>query len=35
VSIGQAVIRLLALPFAVARVRALHDEIAGTEVISD
>lgn len=34
VSIGQAVIRLLALPFAVARVRALHDEIAGTEVIS-
>jgi len=35
VSVGQAVIRLLALPFAVARVRALHDEIAGTEVISD
>jgi len=35
VSIGQAVIRLLALPFAGARVRALHDEIAGTEVIAD
>lgn len=35
VSIGQAVIRLLALPFAVVRTRALHDEIAGTEVVAD
>jgi hypothetical protein len=35
VSAGQAVVRLLALPAAALRMRALHDEIAGTEVISD
>jgi len=35
VSVGQAVIRLLALPFAVVRMRALHDEIAGTEVVAE
>jgi hypothetical protein len=35
VSAGQAVVRLLALPMAALRMRALHDEIAGTEVISD
>jgi hypothetical protein len=35
VSAGQALVRLLALPLAVLRMRAVHDEIAGTEVISD
>jgi hypothetical protein len=35
VTAGQALIRLIALPLAVLRVRAVHDEIAGTEVISD
>jgi len=35
VSIGQALVRLVALPVAALRLRAVHDEIAGTEVISD
>jgi hypothetical protein len=35
VSIGQSVIRLVALPLAALRTRAVHDEIAGTEVIAD
>lgn len=35
VTAGQALIRLLALPLAAFRMRALHDEIAGTEVIAD
>jgi RDD family len=35
VSAGQAVIRLLALPLAALRLRAVHDEIASTEVVAD
>jgi RDD family len=35
VSAGQAVVRLLALPLAALRMRAVHDEIAGTEVVAD
>jgi hypothetical protein len=35
VSPGQALIRLLALPMAALRMRAAHDEIAGTEVVAD
>jgi hypothetical protein len=35
VSIGQSLVRLLALPVAAMRLRAIHDRIAGTEVISD
>ena len=35
VSIGQSLLRLLALPLAALRMRAVHDEIAGTEVIAD
>jgi hypothetical protein len=35
VTAGQAVVRLLALPLAAFRMRALHDEIAGTEVVAD
>ncbi len=35
VSFGQAAVRLLALPFAWARNRPLHDELAGTEVVVD
>lgn len=35
VSIGQALIRLLTLPLAALRVRAVHDELAGTEVVAD
>jgi len=35
VSIGQSLVRLLALPMAALRLRAVHDEIAGTEVVSD
>ncbi len=35
VSIGQSLVRLFALPLAAFRLRAVHDEIAGTEVISD
>ena len=34
-SVGQSLVRLLALPLAALRLRAVHDEIAGTEVISD
>jgi uncharacterized RDD family membrane protein YckC len=35
VTAGQALVRLLALPLAAFRFRAVHDEIAGTEVIAD
>jgi len=35
VSAGQSLLRLLALPLAALRMRAVHDEIAGTEVIAD
>jgi hypothetical protein len=35
VSVGQALIRLFALPLAALRMRAVHDEIAGTEVVAD
>lgn len=35
VSPGQALIRLLALPMAALRLRAVHDEIASTEVVAD
>jgi RDD family len=35
VSAGQAVIRLLALPLAALRMRAVHDESAGTEIVAD
>jgi hypothetical protein len=35
VSAGQALIRLFALPVAALRMRAVHDEIAATEVIAD
>jgi hypothetical protein len=35
VSIGQSLVRLLTLPVAAMRLRAIHDRIAGTEVISD
>jgi hypothetical protein len=31
---GQALIRLLAVPQAVLKLRALHDELAGTDVVS-
>ena len=34
VSIGQSLVRLLALPVAALRLRAVHDEIAGTEVVA-
>ncbi len=34
VSVGQALVRLFALPVAALLLRAIHDEIAGTEVIS-
>lgn len=34
-SAGQAAIRLLTLPLAALRMRAAHDEIAGTEVVTD
>ena len=33
-TIGQALVRLALLPVAAARMRNVHDEIAGTEVIS-
>ena len=33
-SVGQSLVRLLALPVAALRLRAVHDEVAGTEVIS-
>lgn len=35
VSTGQSLVRLFALPLAALRMRAVHDEIAGTEVIAD
>jgi len=35
VSPGQALIRLFTLPMAALRLRAVHDEIAGTEVVAD
>jgi hypothetical protein len=35
VSISQSVIRLLALPLAALRMRAVHDDIAATEVIAE
>jgi uncharacterized RDD family membrane protein YckC len=35
VSIGQSLVRFLALPLAALRLRAVHDEIAGTEVVAD
>jgi uncharacterized RDD family membrane protein YckC len=35
VSPGQSLVRLLALPIAAMRLRAIHDQIAGTEVIAD
>jgi hypothetical protein len=35
VSPGQSMVRLLALPIAAMRLRAIHDQIAGTEVIAD
>jgi hypothetical protein len=35
VTIGQSLVRLLALPVAALRLRAVHDEISGTEVIAD
>jgi hypothetical protein len=34
-SAGQAVVRLAALPLSVLRLRAMHDEVAGTDVVSD
>jgi len=34
-SAGQSAVRLLALPWAALRMRAVHDEIAATEVIAD
>jgi hypothetical protein len=32
-TLGQAVVRLAALPLAVLRLRAAHDEVAGTDVV--
>ncbi len=34
-SVGQSLLRLLTLPLAALRMRAVHDEIAGTEVVAD
>ena len=34
-SLGQSVIRLITLPIAALRLRAVHDEIACTEVVAD
>jgi hypothetical protein len=34
-SVGQSILRLLALPWAALRMRAAHDEIAATEVVAD
>jgi hypothetical protein len=34
-TIGQSLVRLLSLPLAAVRMRAVHDEIACTEVVSD
>lgn len=33
-SVGQAIVRLVTLPLAALRLRAVHDEIAGTDVIA-
>jgi hypothetical protein len=33
-TIGQALVRLALLPLAAVRMRQIHDEIAGTEVIT-
>jgi hypothetical protein len=32
-TLGQALLRLVALPAALVRLRAVHDEVAGTEVV--
>jgi uncharacterized RDD family membrane protein YckC len=32
-SLGQAALRLLVLPLSLVRVRAVHDELAGTDVV--
>lgn len=34
-SVGQAVVRLMALPWSALRLRAMHDEFAGTDVVAD
>lgn len=34
-TIGQSLVRLLALPMALLRLRAVHDEISGSEVVAD
>ncbi len=34
-SMGQAVVRLAALPVSALRLRAIHDEVAGTEVVAE
>ena len=34
-SVGQAMVRLAALPLSALRLRAMHDEVAGTDVVSD
>jgi uncharacterized RDD family membrane protein YckC len=34
-SAGQSLVRLLSLPWAALRMRAVHDEIAATEVVAD
>jgi hypothetical protein len=35
VSAGQAIVRMASLPFSILRMRNVHDEIAGTEVVGD
>jgi hypothetical protein len=35
VTIGQAMVRLMSVPVAAVRMRNVHDEIAGTDVVSD
>ncbi len=35
VSAGQSLVRLAALPLAALRLRAVHDQVAGTEVVAD
>jgi hypothetical protein len=35
VSLGQAMVRLAAIPFAALRMRNAHDEVAGTAVVTD
>ena len=34
-SVGQAVVRLVVLPISALRFRAIHDEVAGTDVVSN